>query len=56
MIQGAKIDVSEDVMHNYALDFLRYGEKISIVSLKDCFMIMVLSGYVPAYPIIGSQT
>ena len=46
----------ENVIYTSVLDFLRYGGKISIVSLKDFVVLTVSTGYVLECPIIGYQT
>ena len=46
----------EDIIHTSALGFIRYGEKRSILSLKDFVMLTELTGYVHGCPIKGFQT
>ena len=36
MAQSGKIEVEEDVIRTSVLDFIRYGDKKSIVSFKNC--------------------
>ena len=55
MTQNDKIEVEEEVICTCVLYLLRYGGEISMSSLRNFVTLMVLTGYLPECPIIGSQ-
>ena len=55
-MKSGKIDVPEDVIHTSALRFIKYEERISIVSLKGFMILTVLNTYVPECTVICFQT
>ena len=56
MMKSGKIEVEEEVIRTYMLDFLRYGGKRSISSFKNFMNLTVLSGYLTECTIVGYQT